>query len=120
MKMHLPFYRQRNAGSTLIEALCGIMIFSIGVLALIGLQMTSIKQVSQSKFRSDASLMANDLIGQMWVSNRSAATLQTNFNSPGGAAYSAWKDRVSGLLPGVATYPPTVSVAAVAGGPGIT
>lgn len=58
-------YRQR--GSTLLEALVAILIFSIGVLGLIGLQAVSIKNSIDAKYRADAAFLANQIIGQMWV-----------------------------------------------------
>lgn len=58
-------YRQR--GSTLLEALVAIFIFSIGVLGLIGLQAVSIKNSIDAKYRADAAFLANQIIGQMWV-----------------------------------------------------
>lgn len=85
----------------LLEALIGILIFSMGILAIVGLQATSIKLSSDAKYRSDASLLANQLIGQMWVSNRTAATLAASFNSPSGAGYASWASSVQATLPGV-------------------
>lgn len=58
-------YRQR--GSTLLEALVAIFIFSVGVLGLIGLQAVSIKNSIDAKYRADAAFLANQIIGQMWV-----------------------------------------------------
>jgi type IV pilus assembly protein PilV len=95
----------------LIEALVSIVIFSIGVLALIALQVTSVRQSSNAKYRSDAALLVNQLIGQMWVSDRTTTTLQTNFNT-GGALYNQWVTAVQAQLPGSAASAPTVVVGA--------
>jgi type IV pilus assembly protein PilV len=103
--------RSRQAGFSLIEALVSIVIFSIGVLALIALQVTSVRQSSNAKYRSDAALLVNQLIGQMWVSDRTTTTLQTNFNT-GGALYTPWATTVQAQLPGAAASAPTVAVAA--------
>jgi type IV pilus assembly protein PilV len=107
-----PAPRHQQAGVMLLEALLSILVFSVGVLAIIGLQVASVKQASDSKYRSDASLFANQLIGQMWTSDRTASTLQTNFQT-GGAAYNTWLADVTGSsgLPGAAANPPTVDVA---------
>lgn len=105
-----PDYRQHQTGVVLLEALLAILIFSLGILALVALQATAIKQSTDAKYRSEAALLANDIIGQMWVGDRTIATLQANFNSPGGATYYTWKARVSGLLPGVASNAPTINV----------
>lgn len=106
-----PLVHSREGGFSLIEGLVAILIFSFGILALVSMQATSIQQSSGAKYRSEASLLANDLIGQMWVSDRTAATLQTNFNT-GGAGYNAWLANVQATLPTAAASAPTVAVSA--------
>ena len=92
----------KQQGSVILESLIAILIFSVGILAVVGLQGVSIKNVAGAKYRTDASLLANQIIGQMWVSNKSSATaLQANFNSPAGAMYLTWTSSVQQALPGV-------------------
>jgi type IV pilus assembly protein PilV len=106
-------------GSMLLEALIGILIFSLGVLAIVGMQAASIKNSSESKYRSDANLLANQLIGQMWASDRTTATLSAAFqggNGTDGAGYTSWvTNEIATALPGVAANPPSVSVDAASG-----
>jgi type IV pilus assembly protein PilV len=102
--------RRQQTGAMLLEALIAILIFSMGILAVVGLQAASVKASSDAKYRSDASLLANQLIGQMWAGDRTPATLQANFNSPAGASYATWQADVVAALPGVANTPPTVLV----------
>lgn len=115
-----PTLPARQSGSMLLEALIAILIFSMGILAIVGMQAASIKQAGDAKYRTDANLLVNQLIGEMWVSNRTAATLQTNF-ATGGPLYQAWvgspttPGTVQATLPGVDTNPPTVVVAQVPG-----
>lgn len=111
MEMHQsPPHKQ--TGSMLLEGLISILLFSIGILAIVGLQAASIKMVGDAKYRSDASLLADQLIGQMWASDRTAATLQGNFSStPAGALYVNWASSVNATMPGVsgvAANQPTV------------
>jgi type IV pilus assembly protein PilV len=92
----------------------------MGILAVVGLQAASISNANDAKYRSDASLLANELIGQMWVSDRTAATLQANFQSAAsgvaaGAAYTAWLNDVYSGLPRASEVPPTVSITPVVG-----
>lgn len=61
-------------GSALLEALVGILIFSIGVLSLVGLQATSIKLTTDAKDRTDASLLADQVISRMWVDQGNLAS----------------------------------------------
>jgi type IV pilus assembly protein PilV len=99
----------------LLEVLIALLIFSLGVLGLVGLQANAVKQSGQAKYRTDATLLANELIGQMWVTNRTFATLSNGFSSAtNGASYAAWKPRVEATLPGAGTYPPTVVLTQVA------
>ncbi len=53
-------------GATLIEALVAILIFSIGILAVVGLQALSVRAVSDARYRADASFLANQALGRLW------------------------------------------------------
>ena len=102
-----PFHHLR--GMLLLESMIAILIFSVGILGILNMQANAIKEVSESKYRVDASYLAAQLIGQMWVSNR--ANLAANFNSPAGASFITWRAQVRTLLPGsdqVATQPTVV------------
>ncbi len=115
-RTHTPKYQK---GSMMIEALVAILIFSLGILAMMGLQAASIKLSGDAKYRSDASLLANELTGQMWVSDRTPATLITNFQGgagTNGTAYTAWVNDVASALPGVtgvAANQPVVTITQV-------
>ena len=88
-----PITAKVQSGIMLLEALIAVLIFSLGILAVIALQAVAIKLTGDAKYRTDATLMANRLIGQMWVSGGTAATLKTNFEA-GGTAYTAWLNGV--------------------------
>lgn len=108
----------RQAGFTLLESLCALLIFAVGVLGLAGLHATAVRQASAAEFRSIAAMLANDLVSRMWLSDRTAAALQASYGSGGaGPGYVSWRAQVqrSGL-PGAATLPPTVVFQTVAGG----
>jgi type IV pilus assembly protein PilV len=104
-----------QSGVMLLEALIAILIFAIGILGIVGLQGTAVKQVSDARFRSDAALLANQLIGQMWLTDRSSTTLDSQFTATGAshAKYSAWKDMVAATLP--MSQDPSVGVNHTAG-----
>ena len=51
-------------GVMLLEALVAILIFTIGIIAVMGMQVASITQVTQAKYRTDARYLANQIIGQ--------------------------------------------------------
>jgi type IV pilus assembly protein PilV len=99
-------HRSGTRGVVLIEILVAILLFSIGVLGLIGLQVASMKNVGESQYRVEAALLANSLTAQMRTSP--AASRATDFASPGGSRFSAWSSSVTSSLPGASATPPTV------------
>lgn len=108
----------RQQGVMLIEALIGILIFSIGILALIGMQATAMRATMDAKFRSEASFLANEIIGQMWVDRGTGGTNLANYAiapslTPGSCTGSSctWFTRVSTLLPNsIDANAPTISI----------
>jgi len=54
-------------GVVLLESLIAILIFSMGILALAGLQATMLKNTSDSKYRADAGYIAQQSLGAMWA-----------------------------------------------------
>lgn len=102
----------------LLEALIGLLIFAVGILGLIGLQAASVKQATAAEYRSTAALQANDLISRMWVSDRTAANLETQYASPDGPGYTAWASQWKSALPGadVEANAPTVTFKLLDGG----
>jgi type IV pilus assembly protein PilV len=98
MKNHTntrPRPRKSQEGVMLIEALVAILIFTIGVIAVMGMQAVSIEQVSQAKYRTDASYLANQITGKMWTDVPNLATYATA-GSPGRLA---WDGVVASTLP---------------------
>jgi len=65
MRPIVPPVRQR--GLSLLEALLSVLIFSVGILALVALQGISVKATTESKFRADAGFLASQLIARMWT-----------------------------------------------------
>lgn len=62
-----PMAAAGQAGAMLVEGLLAILVFSIGVLALVALQAVSIRQSGEARTRTEASMLANQLLGQMWA-----------------------------------------------------
>lgn len=54
-------------GVVLLESLIAILIFSLGILGIVGLQAAMIKNTSEAKYRSEASYIAQQKIGEMWA-----------------------------------------------------
>jgi type IV pilus assembly protein PilV len=99
-------------GIMLIEALIGILIFSIGILAMIGMQAAAFKASAEAKFRSDAAYLANSLVGRMWADKGNLALYKHRETSTAGqlcqptggnssyAIVTTWIDNISNTLPG--------------------
>jgi len=56
-------------GVALLEALIAVLLFSFGVLALVGLQASTMRITTDAKMRVDASYLANQKIGEMWATS---------------------------------------------------
>jgi len=74
----LPTKLKAQGGALLIEAMIAILIFSFGVLAIVGMQATSLRQTTDAKYRLDASFMANQILGEMWVKKSALSTFVVN------------------------------------------
>jgi len=82
-------------GVMLIEALVAILIFTLGVVALMGLQANSIAQMSAAKYRTDASYLVSQIMGRMWVDQGNI----TAYQSPGYIGRQGWDALVASTLP---------------------
>lgn len=87
--------RRRQAGMSLIEVLTSLLIFSIGILGLVGLQTQAIQFSVSAEDTNRAALLANELVAKMWVERLDADDLK------------AWQEKVGdadvGLPNGEAT-----------------
>jgi type IV pilus assembly protein PilV len=54
-------------GAVLLEAMIAVVIFSMGILALVGLQAAMVKNTSDAKYRGEASFIAQQKLGDIWV-----------------------------------------------------
>jgi type IV pilus assembly protein PilV len=76
---HISFSpKSAQRGVVLIEAMVAILLFSIGVLAVAGLQATMLRNTGDSKYRADASYIAQQKLGQMYGDMQ--GTLLHNYN----------------------------------------
>ena len=101
----------------LIEALIGILIFSLGILAMIGMQATAMRATIDAKYRSEAGFLANEIVGRRWVDRANLGTYATSAASPAdcsgtpAAPPCAWIARVQQLMPeATGTSAPEISV----------
>lgn len=108
MKSSLPPRpKARQAGMALLEVLVSILLFSLGVLGMIGLQARAISFSVDAEDRNRAAMFANEIATTMWLS-RSVA-VDTAAGTP------SWSDRVAdttqnGLPGGLVTVLPTAGI----------
>lgn len=98
--------RRHQRGAMLLEALVALLIFSFGILGVVGLQAAAVQQSTDARYRSEAAQLVDQLIGQMWTTSRTPAALQASFNTCGGSTctgYASWAATVATRLPGVNT-----------------
>ena len=87
-KQQTSLIKAAQQGSVLLEAMIAILLFSMGVLAIVGLQAVMIKNTADSKYRADAGYIAQERIGRIWSDPANAASyVETNTD-------------ISALLPG--------------------
>jgi len=90
-------------GFSLLEVLIAILILAVGLLGLIHLQMTSIKNNQSALFRTSAIILSYDLIDRMRV-NKTADYTLTMGATPSGATLKdadlvAWTTALANTLP---------------------
>lgn len=105
-------------GSVLLEALIAIVIFSVGLVGLIGIQAKAIGMSMDAKDRADAAYLSNQIVSQMWLDRAniaqyahhpdgvhacgaaSAGAASTNTKVHNGTTSGSWTYQVARSLPG--------------------
>lgn len=80
-------YSNRQCGFTLIEVLVSILIFTLGILGLVGMQATAIKLSTDAHQRAQATFLADQLLARMLISDPTTAA--TFAHKPGGVTACA-------------------------------
>ncbi|GIK85424.1 MAG: hypothetical protein KJ018_05195 [Burkholderiales bacterium] len=107
---------RRQQGAFLLEALIGILIFSLGVLGLMALQGRAIGYTSDAQYRGEAAYLANAYVAKMWADAR--PNLPARYDDAGEVEYDAFQQAVF-RLPGasaIANNPQVTITQAPAGG----
>ncbi|MDR1887812.1 MAG: type IV pilus modification protein PilV [Zoogloeaceae bacterium] len=87
---------RHQGGSSLLEVLIAVLIFSIGLMGLAGLQVVAMKANQSAMARSLASEAAYDLLDQLRANSRSVLN--------GTFPLAAWNTSVAALMPGGKGY----------------
>lgn len=110
----------------LIEVLVSILIFSVAVIGLVGLQGNVIRAVRDSDYRAKASFLADQIVSRMWLDrfnvpmyslNANAAACAPGANASANPVVTTWiadlTDPVNpGSLPGAANLQQQVIIGA--------
>ena len=104
--------RQYQRGSSLLEGLLAIILFSIGLLSLVMLLSATLIESSNARYRIEASLLINDLVSHMQIGDHSLAGLKSRFGDTSSKDYQRWFASVTQRLPGVSntTNKPQVTI----------
>lgn len=62
-----PTASRRQRGSMLIESLIAILVFSMGILAMMSVSRAGISAQSDAQSRADAARLANEVIQEIWL-----------------------------------------------------
>lgn len=99
-------------GSSLLEGLLAIILFSMGLLSLLMLLSATLIESSNARYRIEASLLINDLVSHMWIGDHSLNGLKTRYADTTSTDYQSWFTSVSNRLPGVSakTNTPQITI----------
>jgi len=101
---------RRERGVMLLEALIAILIFSIGILAVVGMQSIAIKDVTSAKYRSEAAYLAQELLSQMWTDNGNIGTYAYTGTGTVPTKIANWVAKVQQKLPDSTNQLPIVTL----------
>lgn len=91
--------RRSGGGFALLEALIALLLFSIGVLGLVGLQAQMSRAQTAANFRGVASFLATELVGVMW-GDRANLAKYSGASCKGYSRCNEWQEKVARTLPG--------------------
>ena len=96
-------------GASLLEVLIALLIFSFGVLGIVGLQANMNIRSTEAKQRAEAAVLADEIIGRMWVAQAVQredfayrADAQCNAANPATpqALLTSWMNKLQATIPG--------------------
>ena len=90
--------RAAMRGISLIEVLVAMTIFAFGILGLLGMHARALSGFSDAKYRTDAALLTDGLINDIWV-NRTNIASYAYASGTVPAAVQPWLSEVQSTLP---------------------
>ncbi len=96
-------FRIRHAcGVAMIEVLISVLLLAVGIMGLVTMQASMSQNATQAKLRSEASFLATQLMGQMWVDVGNLNKYQVTggaCNDTSHVACTAWSNQIASILP---------------------
>lgn len=86
-------------GMTLIEVLVSTAIFAFGILGMLGLQARAISEFSDAKYRTDATLLADAMINDIWSDRANIANYAYTGTGTAPTKVQQWLTEVQAVLP---------------------
>jgi type IV pilus assembly protein PilV len=98
----------KQSGVMLLEALIALLVFSVGVLAIVAMQAAAFQDMGESKYRTDAAFLANQIIADMWSNSANLDSYVWDGAGAPPAVLEDWITTVDKRLPGTVKYRPTI------------
>jgi type IV pilus assembly protein PilV len=95
---------KNTKGFFTLEALIAVIVFMLGVLMLLKLQLTQMQVTGDSQYRTQAAYMAENLMSKISLDSQNIEGY-INGSSPN---YTDWINDLNTMLPGVTANPPTI------------
>jgi len=86
-------------GFSLIEVLVAMTIFSFGILGMLGMHARALTTFSDSRYRTDAALLTDGLINDIWVNRANIANYAYTGGGTAPAPVQSWLSQVQATLP---------------------
>jgi type IV pilus assembly protein PilV len=108
--------KQFQSGAGLVEGLTSLVVLSVGILGLIGMQATLIQDSTESRVRMQAGFFATSVLGMAAANPQNVGCFIVNSaqaapctSSDAQTQASGWLDQVMSTLPGATGVPPQVA-----------
>jgi type IV pilus assembly protein PilV len=88
-----------SRGITLIEVLVAMTIFAFGILGMLGMQARAISELSDAKYRTDATLLSDALINDIWADRANIANYAYAGSGAVPTPVQPWLSEVRATLP---------------------